>query len=124
MVCKTDGFGMMVLPSFSSWTSASTFMCSIYQVRTSDASASVRISASLFKLPAMNWLEMGAAGQSADCSKTTNSTGKLGNFASMVIMPNWPPPIIPTRIMVQRYALLATRNLLVAFFAIFSEVSL
>jgi hypothetical protein len=26
--------------------------------------------------------------------------------------------------MVQRYALLATRNLLVAFFAIFSEVSL
>jgi hypothetical protein len=30
----------------------------------------------------MNWLEMGAAGQSADCSKTTNSTGKLGNFAS------------------------------------------
>ena len=72
----------------------------------------------------MKWWAMGAEGQSADAAKTVNSTGKLGYFASMVIMPNWPPPIIPTRIMLQRYALLATRNLDVAIFAIFSEVSL
>lgn len=72
----------------------------------------------------MKWLAMGAAGQSCDCSNTVNSTGRLGYFASIVIMPNWPPPIIPTRIMLQRYALLTTRNLVVAIFAIFSEVSL
>lgn len=72
----------------------------------------------------MKWLVMGAAGQSGDSTSTVNSTGRLGYFASIVIMPNWPPPIIPTRIMVQRYALLATRNLVVAIFAIFSGVSL